>query len=161
MKAWLQSLSTREQAWVAVGALFLLLVLPYLLIWEPYVKQGEALERRVQQQRSDIAWMQAAAQEAKTLRAQTGATQTRDGQSLLGVVDRTAKLRGLGDAVRRVQPEAQGATVRVWLENARFNDLLLWIDGLEREQRVRVSSFVVDRLPTPGLVNARITLEGG
>ena len=62
MKAWWESLSTRERALVAGGAAATLALLLYALVWEPFQAGGRRLRQSVAEQRASLAWMRQAAQ---------------------------------------------------------------------------------------------------
>jgi general secretion pathway protein M len=131
----------------------------YALVWDPYVQGVTRLEQEVAEQRALLSWMENAAREVKALRG-SGMAARPGGQSLLTLVDSTARAQGLENALQRVQPEGQN-TVRVWLEKASFDDTLRWLDRLTGQQGLRVTGLVVEPLQEAGRVNARITLEGG
>ena len=159
MKAWLASLDARERGIVVGGAIVLTLLLVYFLGWTPLANKVERLEQSIVEQRADAQWMKSAAAEVARLRtaaAMPGAG--RGGQSLLAVVDRTAKQGQLGNAIKRIEPDGQNA-VRVWFEDAPFDDVVRWLGGLQ-QQGVQVTQLTLDRPGTPGRINARLVLEG-
>ncbi|WP_018954747.1 type II secretion system protein GspM [Thioalkalivibrio sulfidiphilus] len=158
MKAWWEGLTQRDRRILMVGGALLCLLLPYMLIWQPLHDRAERLERTLVAQRADASWMQQAAAQLRATAA-TGRTATPAGQSLLGLIDRTVREGQLGGTVRRVQPEGAN-TVRVWLEDAPFDELMIWLGTLETRHGIRATSLVVDRQAAPGRVNARLTLEG-
>ncbi|MBK1734189.1 hypothetical protein CKO15_02600 [Halorhodospira abdelmalekii] len=156
---WWAGREVRERWLVVSAAVVVLLVLPYVWIWEPLVERAEQLEASVAEQRRDLAWMRGAAEVVAAAERSGGAGEpVTDDRSLLGLVDRSARAAGLEERVTRVQPEG-GGRVRVWLERAPFNDLVQWLDGLEAAAGVSVSALTVERTREEGLVNARLTLE--
>lgn len=92
--------------------------------------------------------------------AAANAPETPPGQSLLGVADQSAKSGNLGPAMKRIEPEGQHSA-RVWLEQAAFDDLMLWLQGLKRDYGIHAADIVIERQEAAGRVNARITLESG
>lgn len=161
MKAWFMQLAPRERRIVLVGAALLIIVLIYLLAWEPFVKHRQQLRQTVKEQQALVEWMQQAGREAEQLRAVKGGATGRlpEGQSLLAVVDQAAKNSGLGTAMKRVEPEGQD-TARVWFEQAKFDEVMAWLEGMQRNFGVGVVSIVLERQDQPGLINARVTLQG-
>jgi len=160
MKQWWQSLTTREQQSLAIGAVVLTAIVLYWLIWEPLNVRAESLSRTVAEQRADILWMESAAEHLRDVRGTVPAgSGVNDEQSLLGLIDNTARSGPLAGTVRRVQPEGD-QTVRVWLENAPFDDLMYWLSELETHYGLRVTTLVVDRQAAAGRVSARVSLEG-
>ncbi|MBK1672922.1 general secretion pathway protein GspM [Ectothiorhodospira shaposhnikovii] len=160
MIPWWQALSSRDRRILILGGLFLALILPYGLIWLPLNDRVEATARTVERLQGDLGWMEAASAQVRAARGQSGPAPAAQGtQSLLGLVDATARQANLASSLRRVQPEGAG-TVRVWMENVAFDDLLRWLDGLGQQYGIQVSGLVVDRQPAAGRVNARLVLEG-
>ncbi len=160
-KVWWQDLSQREQRILMLGALSLALFLPYAAVWQPLQARLQHVEDRLERQQADILWMQQSAQEIKVLRGSPPTDQpvtATPGQSLLGLIDSTARTGALAGTVRRIQPEGQN-TVRAWLENVPFDDLLHWLALLQQQHGVRISGVVIDRQNEAGLVSARIALE--
>ena len=77
---------------------------------------------------------------------------------LLSAVDKAAKDPSLGGkAPTRMQPDGE-SQVRVWLEDVPFDALLRWMYGLQGHYGVRIDSVAIERRPTAGQVNARLSL---
>lgn len=161
MKAYWEGLSARDRRILLIGGVILAVLLLYWLIWQPLTERAERLEQSVRAQHADLAWMQAAAERVRGVRVDRVADPVGGAeQTPLGVIDRTAREGPLAGTVRRVQPEGADS-VRVWLEDAPFDDLILWLGALESRHGLRVTSLVVDRQPAEGRVNARLSLERG
>ncbi|WP_455206619.1 type II secretion system protein GspM [Kaarinaea lacus] len=162
MKEWLDNLDPRERRILIIGAVTLLVVLMYLLAWEPLIKNTATLEKSNRENQELLQWMEQSAEEAKQLQAKlqaSGPAGSTQGQSLLGTIDRTAKISNLGKSVKRVQPDGQ-SKARVWLENASFNDTVKWLESLQRQQGIHIVTSVIEKQEEPGLVNVRLVLEG-
>ncbi|NGZ06404.1 MAG: type II secretion system protein M [Magnetococcales bacterium] len=102
------------------------------------------------------------AQEMARLRSAgvaAAASRAPSGESLLALADRTAKEKGLGGALRRVEPDGAGR-VRMWFEKAPFAGVMAWLSELEGQRSVRVENLVVDREEQPGQVRVRLVLLG-
>lgn len=153
---WAQ-LSPRERRFLLAGALATLLLSAYALVWMPFTERLAQLEESVHTQRNTLVWMRQASAEVRVLRGMRPIAGSP--QSLLTLSDESAKAHRLSAAIKRVQPDGQH-TVRVWLEDALFDDLLRWLDTLAVQHGIRITGFSVERVAaTPGRVNARITLE--
>ena len=158
MKNWFMNLETRERLFLLGGAAVLLLLLLYVGVWQPLWRSVDSLRDTVREERSTIQWMLSSAAEIRGLQAGAGGQKTGlGGRSLLAVVDQSARSEGLGPVLKRVEPEGNDA-VRVWLENAPFDALITWIANLSRQQGVAVRAITVERVPTDGWVNSRVTL---
>lgn len=159
MKEWLASLEQRERRLVISGAVLLGLMLLYVVVWEPMVDKVEGLRVSTTEQASTLLWMRQAAQEVKKLRGSGGAiTKSTGGQSLLTLVDRTAKSGRLGAALKRVQPDGE-RRVRVWMEAASFDDVMHWLVLLDTRHGVQIESSVFEMKQDPGRVDARLVFE--
>lgn len=160
MKAWFAGLESREQSLIVAAAIILLCLLLYLGVWQPWQNNLHQLRAEVTQQEQNLAAMQVMADQVKALQtAGKGSVSTRSGQSLLGLVDSGARSRGLGKAMKRVQPDGS-QRVRVWLEDASFDVLMDWLVSLQQGQGVTISSAVFEATGKDnGLVNARLVIE--
>jgi len=161
MKEFLANLSESERRTLIIASIVLALLVGYVLAWDPLMSTVERLRVSVEQQRVNVAWMNSAAQEAQNLlRARTGASQavSRGGQSLLAVVDQTARGAKLGPALKRIEPRGQDE-VRVRLEDAVFDDMVTWLGALQKRYGVLIDSVAIDRQSSPGRVTANLTLK--
>jgi general secretion pathway protein M len=151
------SLAPRERLMVSAAAAVVFLALGYLLVWSPLNSRLTQTQQSVDEHQSLKRWMQQAAAEAKQLR---GAAVSRGdaGRSLLAVVDQTSKQSQLGSAVKRIQPDGQDL-VRVSLEQASFDDLVLWLGSLQSAYGVSIVDATIDRQSEAGRVNAHLTLK--
>jgi general secretion pathway protein M len=157
MKDWFLGLEPRERKLVAGGAAVLVLLLLYVLVWEPVVGSYAALRENVAAQKQTLAWMrQSAAQVQSLRRAASGSSQGLGGRSLLALVDQSARSDGLGSAIKRIEPDgAKG--VKVWLEGVAFDPMVLWLGKLTRTYRIEASVITIEP-QSAGRVNARLTL---
>jgi len=161
MKTWFESLDPRERRMLIIGSALLGVMLFYVLVWEPLEHGVETLRKSNAEQRTQLQWMQQAVAEVKQLRGSSGRpAQLAKGQSLLAAIDRAARSNQLGDALKRVQPDGS-ERARVWLENAGFDQLVRWVDSLQRQQGVRVVSSVFEAREEKGRVDARLVFESG
>ena len=166
MKGWEQvteyweGLQPRERIMLFAGGIAILFALLYFLLWQPVMNARTEMRQEVMQQRALVQWMKDAASEAKSLRGVTGQkTKGLGGQSLLSLVDQSAKQQGLGGAMKRVEPD--GKQVRIWFEAAGFDRLIGWLEKISRENGIRVISATIERSDGTGLVDARLRLAGG
>lgn len=152
LRAWWSALAPREQKIVGAGGFALALILLYLALWEPLGKARHSRER-------ELAEARALATQIETLGANRGAAPaavTGAGQSLLTVVDQSAKASTL-KPWSTLKPDGD-STVRISFEDIPFDKLVRWLNDLQVRYGVRVDNADIDRQATPGLVNARVTL---
>lgn len=159
MKEFLANLNPRERRLVYIGGVIAAVLLFYAAVWAPLANKVERLRETVAEQQQLATWMQQASQEVQRLRKAAGSAK-RPRQSLLALADQSAKRQGLGQAIKRVQPEGQDK-VNIRLEGAAFDDVVTWLEKLQMQHGVRVATITIDRQDQPGLVDVRLTLEGG
>ena len=159
MNTWWESLSSRERLILSMGMGVLLVAMVYLILWEPFQNQLRTLRQNVAEERIQVAWMEQAAIEAGTLRGVT-TTEKPTAESLLALVDRSARASGMGPGLNRVEPEGKGK-VRVWLNDIAFNTLIPWLAGLSKAHGVTPENLVIERQIAAGQVNVRLVLVGG
>ncbi len=162
MKEWWLGLQARERRTLMIGGVALAITLLYFGLWDPFQSNLKRMEQAVEKNQALLLWMERSAAEVKQLtRAGSGAGNRRatSGRSLLALVDQTAKRSRLGVALKRVEPEGKDA-VRVWLEQASFDDMMSWLIQLERKNGITIETITVDRQEAPGRVNARIRFKG-
>jgi general secretion pathway protein M len=153
-----EALTPREQLLVGAAALVVALALFYLALWMPVVSARRHAER-------ELADNRAVAQRLEVIAASLAAGQnsgaggplvSRDA-SLLSAVDLASKNGTLSKAPTRLQPDGDNQ-VRVWIDAVQFDSLVRWINELQTRYGVRVENLDVERQPTAGLVNARLSL---
>lgn len=157
MKAWWENLGARERGLIVVGTVLVMMLLSYVLAWEPLRNSDRRLRQSVAERRADLAWMRQAAEEIKRLGGVGAARPVADNRSLLTLVDQTARATGLGAALKRVAPQGDDK-LSAQLDGAEFDKLIPWLSALERDQAIAIISLNVDRTDAPALVNARVVL---
>jgi general secretion pathway protein M len=152
---WFAALSGREQRIVQIGALLvpLLLVFGVLLPLDRSVSQAH---ERLLKKRNDLAWMQGVAPELAASPQPPSAA----GESLLVIVDRSARESGLAGALAGSEPAGPGA-LSLRLQKAPFDTLVAWLARLAQQNGIRVDSATIDSAGAPGLVNAAVVLHTG
>jgi general secretion pathway protein M len=153
-----EALASREQLTLGLGAMALLLILGYVLLWEPLAQSRDDWRTRVVSSESDLAWMRAAAPRVQANRGTDVPAGMRDNRSLLARVDASAREAGLGDVLLRVEPVSSGQ-VRVQFERAGFDALVRWLEDLSTRYGTRVTELSATRSEGVGLVDARLSLD--
>lgn len=159
MKEWFLSLTQRERTLVQVTASIVVLFMLYLIILEPISSNYAKNKKNVAMATETLAWMHSAALEVKQLQGGGSLTERPQGkQFVLSMVDRSAKTSGLGGVMKRVQPEGETG-VRVWFENAAFDELIKWLAIIESKHGLSVNEINIEQTESTGLVNVRVFLE--
>ncbi|MBK7114470.1 MAG: type II secretion system protein M [Proteobacteria bacterium] len=137
---------------IAAGVIVLALILL------PLQRNLSKARARVAQQQADLAWMRQVAPTLAAAGPGPAAAATQPGESLVVLIDRSARESGLAQALTGSQPAANGAmTVR--MENADFNLLIGWMSRLVAQHDLRVESASITGNGTAGLVNAAVQLH--
>lgn len=153
VRDWLGNLSARERNLVYAAAALATLALLYLVIVLPFTTTTSRMSARVEQKSADLAWMRAQAPHAV---AAAGMSQSRSGESLVVIVDRTARQAGLGATLRDQSPNGNTG-LRLRMEAASFDTLVTWLAVLQQQYGVGIESATIDAA-APGLVNATLSL---
>ena len=152
---WLAALSERERRIVQVGAVLaaVLFVVGVLLPLDRSVAQAH---ERLTKKRSDLSWMQGVAPELAASPQPPSAA----GESLLVIVDRSARESGLAGSLAGSEPAGPGG-LSLRLQKAPFDTLVAWLARLTQQNGIRVDSATIDSAGSPGLVNAALVLHSG
>lgn len=152
-----EELAPRERRLVYLAGGFVAAAAIYFIIVMPLQAYSARAASRVAQKAADLAWMQQAAPQVMAAGAAGGGG---SGESLVVLVDRTAREVGLGAAVRDQSPNGDNG-LRLRLEGAQFDVLMAWLVNLQQQYGVTVDSANLDAATAPGLVNASLTLAHG
>lgn len=152
-----QGRAPRERSMLVRGAVVLVLIAVYFGAWEPLRDARNTWRERVAVADADLAWMRAVSPQVA---ARAGATPAgaRDTRSLLARADASAREAGLGGALLRVEPVADGQ-VRVHFEDVGFDALMRWVETLAERHGTRVTDFSAQRAAGVGRVDARLSLQ--
>jgi general secretion pathway protein M len=155
---WLDGLAPRERNLVYVAAAMLGIAIVYFAVVLPVTSAARHREARIAQKTSDLAWMrQVAPQVMAAAAAGSGAASD---ESLVVLVDRTARESGIGSSIRDQTPSGQNG-LQLRIEGAPFDLLMAWLANLQQQHGVRVDGAIIGASSAPGLVNANLTLAHG
>lgn len=136
------------------GVAALLLVVFGILV--PLDRSVSHAQQSLAKKRIDLAWMQSVAPELASSAPPAAAS----GESLLLIVDRSARESGLAHSLAGSEPGSTGS-LSIRLEKAPFDTLVAWLARLAQQNGVSVESATVEKSGAPGLVNAAIVLHAG
>ena len=149
------ALSPRERRLLLVAAVAVAAILIFGMLL-PLDRSVAHAQQRLAKKRADLSWMQSVAPQIALLPPAAAA----NGESLLVVVDRSARESGLASALSGSEPGGAGS-LSVRLEKAPFDVLVGWLTRLAQQNGVAVDSAVIEKTGAPGLVNANIVLHSG
>ncbi len=155
LKFSLDSMSPRELRILQIGAALGVALLLFGVI-VPLNSSVSHAHQRIGKKQQDLVWMRSVAPEL----AAAGPPPAARGESLLVIVDRSARESGLGSSLAGSEPSGpDGLSVR--LEKASFDALVGWLVRLSQQNGIRVDSASIDTSGAPGMVNASIVLHAG
>jgi general secretion pathway protein M len=147
--------SPRERRMVIVGAVLAALLLLFGVLL-PLDRSVAHAQQRLAKKHADLSWMQSVGPEI----ASSGPPPSATGESLLVIVDRSARESGLAGALAGSEPGGPGR-LSVRLEKAPFDALIAWLARLAQQNGVAVDSASIEKAGAPGQVNAAIVLHAG
>jgi len=157
VKKWLE-LQPRERLIVAWGGLAVFVILSYSLILQPWHAAIEHMQSALPSKRVDLIWMRQQAELLKQGGQVSKSTVKGQGQSLLSVIEQTAKASGVSKSIKQMVPGESNQQVSVVLEEARFSNWLRWVGTLQQQYGVAIKQLTADREDdAPDLAEIRVT----
>jgi len=142
----------QERKLLTIGGVVAGLALVYAVFFDPAWSGRIALQEKLPQLRQNAAQLQALALEAGDLARQTPVQVAPMNKESLGV---SLKAKGLTPQSLSVT----GEYVRVQLNDVAFSNVMLWLDGLRRQDRVAVQEAKITAQTKAGQVDATLTLH--
>ena len=157
LKDWFYSLQPRERTLVLCGGAALVLFAIYFFALAPFYSAVNSRAERVAKKQGDLAWMRSVGGEILALGASATPANVPTNESLVVLIDRSARECGLGSSLTGQTPNGENG-IRVRLEQAEFDKLVVCLGGLQQSHGVTIESANIDRTAKPGFVNASLVL---
>ena len=159
MKDWYENLEVREQVFVLVGAVFVVIALLFYGLWQPLDKRHTQVATNVENFEQALAALQPLRELAASGNPNRPTDTPISPQAPIIVVSQTLQRRGLEQYNRRSAPTPNGVQVR--FENVAFDELVLWLGELGNNYGLIVQQGTMQLAPQagPGRINATLTLE--
>lgn len=159
IKKYWASLQPRERLILVLGGIVVSAILLFASLFQPWHKALNHMEVALPGLRTNLVWMR---QQSEALKngavAQAVTPSLEPGQSLLSVVERTAKQAGVSAAIQQMTPAQNNTEVRVVLDQVDFNKWLIWIDSLYKKYGVDIKQVTAERDDErPNIAEIRIT----
>jgi general secretion pathway protein M len=154
MKLSLDTMSERERRMVLIGGATAVVVLIFGIIL-PLDGSVSKAKARVAQKQTDLVWMRGV---APFLAANQPAQGSTNGESLIVVVERSARESGLEKSLGGSQPSGPNA-LQVQMQKASFDAMIGWLSRLSQQNGIGVDGATIDTAGAPGLVNAAVVLH--
>jgi len=155
---WLSTLEKRERHIVIGGAISSIIILFYLIVWEPITSHYEQQQLQYDSQRQLYNWMKNASAEIQTLKASGNSSIARTrNQSISSLADRSATTSGIKPFIEKIDQSKKGVKIR--LKNANFNRIVTWLSDLENKYGIVANKVKIEKTQNKGAVDAQITLQ--
>ncbi len=151
----LSRLSQREQRVVLLGGI-VAVVLLILAVVVPLQRSVTAGAQRIDRKRDDLAWLRSMGPQLGGALPSHAAAPLHE--SLVVLVDRTARDAGIGKSLVGSQPSGDGG-LDVRFEEAPFDAMVAWLSQLSERYGVRADSATIDVAKSAGTVNATLVLH--
>ena len=159
MKDWWNNLQSREQNYVLIAGIVVILFLFYSLTWSPLVKARDNKRQQVENNQQLLSWMVSKSSEVKQLKLTNPNLLKSDSKrSILAIVDSLANRLGLRAAIRQIQPDGPHAAT-IWIDEISFDALATMLGQLDKNSNVKVREASITKLDQPGVVKARVLLK--
>lgn len=154
------NLGERDQKLLVTMIALLVVTLFYIGIWEPIHLSLEKQKADQLTQTEIYGWMQNAAVEARQLKSSGSKpgriSKTNSPVSI--VAEQSARTSGLKDRIGKIESSGKDRA-QVKVDNAQFNQMLLWINTLKTRYGIHVASAKIERTDKDGFINARLSLS--
>lgn len=148
-------LSARDQLLVKLVSVFLLIVFGVFGLMLPSANYNSSARAHYQESVDTLSWMQANQHHFAGSHSQRP---RRDpSQSLLGIANNSSKKFNI--SFKRFEPVGDDG-LSLWLDAAVFNNMIVWLELLDKRYGIVVKEIAVDRQDDSGLVNVRLVLQG-
>lgn len=152
-------LSTRDQKALQLLGIALALFILYFCLWRPVHLYQQDQAANLAQSRALMSWLKAHETEARALAQNQSRKQSDQGganHSLMTTITSSAKQAGI--PLARFEPSGERA-MRIWLEDAPFNQVASWLQQLNQRYGVKVDQAAIQRGQSPGLITAHFKLQ--
>lgn len=144
-----QQLNEREQKLAVISVVAVVILGFYWLVWSPLNANIDTSRQAIVNQEQLLSWVKNNANKAIQLK-QSGGQAGQFRGSLPQAVNQAAGR--LNISISRMQP--QGEQLMVWVDEAPFNDILSWLQGLEK-RGIQIVDLDVAEASDPGMVKIR------
>lgn len=147
-------LPTNDQRALGMLGLFLGAVFIVFGLFKPAQGYFDSARDDAEQSRELLTWIEEQRPQLERIQRNSGGESRAQGTLLQRV---TAAANNHKVTIKRFEPEGDGR-IRLWIDEARYQDLQPWLNTL-LQQRFVIRSVSVDALAEEGMVSARLTLE--
>jgi general secretion pathway protein M len=158
MMEWYQNITMKERQFLWLGALFVALILQYLLLYRPLEATLQESAATLSSKQSELTQLAVIAREYTTLGAPKNTDIQKDNRSLLAIIDQSGSDIGIKSSIKRLTPEGNNK-VRVRIEDVEFDKLLKWLVANSTKHFIQAELLLVKKSEKNGRVNATLLLK--
>nr|WP_010130446.1 type II secretion system protein M [Microbulbifer agarilyticus] len=148
------TLPPSDQRALAILGLFLGVIIIVFGLFKPAQAYFDGARAEAEASRELLAWIEQQRPQLERVQRNAGGQSQAQGTLLQRV---TAAAKNHKVTIKRFEPEGDGR-IRLWVDEARYQDLQPWLNTL-LQQRFVIRSISVDALAEDGMISARLTLE--
>ncbi|MDJ0927709.1 MAG: type II secretion system protein GspM [Gammaproteobacteria bacterium] len=160
LRDWFSDLAPRERLLVSAAAVLLVLAIVVLGAVRPLNSKAARNAEIVADREALLAELDEVAARLGPQRGGGNPVAASGGQSLVLIVDRTTRGRGLAEFLTRNQPDGDNK-IRLRFERAPFDTLIEWLVELQVRHGLSAQSANIDKAPDRGRVNCNLVLTRG
>lgn len=158
VKQWFDALAPREKLLVLLATVLTIIAILVIGVLRPLAVNRSRLNEQVTDKQAVLADIErVAARLGQAGGRNTPPGSRAGGESLVVLIDRTTRSRGLGSYLRRNEPDG-ASSIRLRFENAPFDDLIAWVAEMQVSHGVGVTSASVEPAAGVGRVSASLQL---
>jgi general secretion pathway protein M len=146
---WYASQNGRDQKIIKAVFVFITLCLVIILFVQPFLAKQHIYQGKLDK---SLAIYQSLASNAHKFQGQQAGSNNNG--PILSVVTQHAKRSNIN--LKRFEPDGDG--LRIWLEDAVFDDAIRWLEELNQQQGIQIKQINVERSEKNGRVDLRGTL---
>jgi len=149
------TLENREKKILGAGILVVSIFIIYMFIFKPMSDSIIRLEKSNTTNQQLLEWITHSVASLKGS-SSTSSVSKRNGRSLNVIINTTASSAQI--SISRSQPRDNNQ-YQIWLDKAMFNDLLLWLNVLQKDYGIFVSSINLGVTEVKGQVRVNLTFQ--
>lgn len=158
LQQWWKTLVQRERIVIIALAIMVTLLLFQIYILKPLYQSRDYARNSVDKQAELLQWMQKKSILAKQLQSSSAVSAQINRGSISQRINTSAKQAKL--EINRFQTAGDNI-VQIWLDDADFSILLLWLETLQTKQAIQIESIAITETNNTGIVSVRATLTTG
>lgn len=157
LRLWWTTLQLRERWLIGGGSALVVVVAVYVLLLSPLYAAVDSRAERVARKQADVLWLRSVSAQAASMAATAAANGAGGDESMVVLIDRTARECGLSQSLAGQTPSGEHS-IRIRLEAAEFDKLVVCLGAWQQRHAIAVESANIDRTAKGGLVNANLVL---